>query len=49
MKSNENIASVWKLDDEDDDYIRDDDLLNEEDLKKPDPSSLKGNFASSVY
>lgn len=37
----DNVASVWKLDDEDE-YIDADDLLNEDDVKKPDPSSLKG-------
>ena len=36
-----NVAAVWKLDD-DDEYIDADDLLNEDDVKKPDPSSLKG-------
>ncbi|KAK7590930.1 hypothetical protein V9T40_002543 [Parthenolecanium corni] len=36
----DNVASVWKLDDEDE-YIDADDLLNEDDVKKPDPSSLK--------
>nr|XP_022911328.1 anamorsin homolog [Onthophagus taurus] len=33
---------VWKLDDvEDDDFVDPDSLLDEDDLKKPDPSSLK--------
>lgn len=36
-------ANVWKLDDTlDDDVIDADDLLDEEDLKKPDPTTLKG-------
>lgn len=36
------VAAVWKLDDTiDDDIIDADDLLDEEDLKKPDPASLK--------
>lgn len=36
------VASVWKLTDTvDDDLIDADNLLNEEDLKKPDPASLK--------
>ncbi|XP_071451108.1 anamorsin homolog [Hetaerina americana] len=38
------VAAVWKLDDTVDDDIETidaDDLLDEEDLKKPDPSSLK--------
>lgn len=38
------IASVWKLDDTvDDDIIDPDNLLDEEDLQKPDPASLRGN------
>ncbi|CAH1398595.1 unnamed protein product [Nezara viridula] len=38
----DNVAAVWKLDDTvDDDIIDADDLLDEEDLKKPDPASLK--------
>lgn len=41
-QSNTNaIDSVWKLDDNDEDYINADDLLDEEDLKKPDPALLK--------
>uniref|UniRef100_A0A8D8TFT1 Anamorsin homolog n=1 Tax=Cacopsylla melanoneura TaxID=428564 RepID=A0A8D8TFT1_9HEMI len=38
------VAAVWKLDADDiaeDDLIDSDQLLNEEDLKKPDPASLK--------
>lgn len=38
-------ATVWKLDDNDDEDVETidpDNLLDEEDLKKPDPSSLKG-------
>lgn len=44
-KSND-VASVWKIDDNDgdDDYINADELLDEEDLKKPDPASLKGRY-----
>lgn len=38
------IAAVWKLDDGDDEQINADDLLDEEDKAKPDPSSLRGNF-----
>lgn len=34
--------SVWKLEDDEDEIIDPDNLLDEEDLKKPDPSSLKG-------
>lgn len=38
------VASVWKLDDTvDEDIIDPDNLLDEEDLKKPDPASLRGN------
>ena len=42
-----NTAQVWSLSandlvDDDLDLINDDDLLDEEDLKKPDPSSLRG-------
>lgn len=37
-------ASAWKLDDGDDnDLIDADDLLDEEDKAKPDPSELKGS------
>uniref|UniRef100_A0A1B6HMY8 Anamorsin homolog n=1 Tax=Homalodisca liturata TaxID=320908 RepID=A0A1B6HMY8_9HEMI len=36
------VAAVWKLDDTvEDDLIDDDQLLEEEDLKKPDPASLR--------
>ncbi|XP_054286865.1 anamorsin homolog [Macrosteles quadrilineatus] len=36
------VAAVWKLEDTvEDDLIDDDQLLDEEDLKKPDPASLK--------
>ena len=43
-----NAAQVWSLSakdlvDDDLELINDDDLLDEEDLKKPDPSSLRGN------
>ncbi|XP_065212224.1 anamorsin homolog [Planococcus citri] len=37
----DDVAAVWKLDDDEEDYINADDLLDEDDLKKPDPSSLK--------
>lgn len=40
------VENVWKLDDTvDDDIIDEDELLDEEDLKKPDPSSLRGTKA----
>lgn len=37
------VASVWKIDNDDDEIINPDDLLDEEDKIKPDPSTLKGN------
>ena len=45
VKPSANVAAVWKLDDTVDDDIEtvdENDLLEEEDLKKPDPSSLRG-------
>ena len=45
VKPSANVAAVWKLDDTVDDDIEtvdENDLLDEEDLKKPDPSSLRG-------
>lgn len=43
VKLNLKKATVWKLEDDDeDDLIDPDDLLDEDDLKKPDPTSLKG-------
>jgi len=44
VKPSTNVAAVWKLDDTVDDDIEtvdENDLLEEEDLKKPDPSSLR--------
>lgn len=38
------VASVWKIDNDDDEIINPDDLLDEEDKIKPDPSTLRGNF-----
>lgn len=35
------IEKVWKIDNDDDELIDADDLLDEEDLQKPDPVSLK--------
>lgn len=45
-KSNDKnaIAAIWKLDDGDDEQIDADDLLDEEDKMKPEPSSLRGEF-----
>lgn len=38
------VENVWKLDDTvDDDIIDADELLDEEDFQKPDPTSLRGN------
>jgi hypothetical protein len=45
VKPSANVAAVWKLVDTVDDDIEtldENDLLEEEDLKKPDPSSLRG-------
>lgn len=46
-KSSGDSANVWKLSamdmaDDDVDLVDDDELLDEEDLKKPDPDSLRG-------
>jgi len=35
------VAAVWKIDNDDDEIINPDDLLDEEDKIKPDPSTLK--------
>lgn len=35
-------AAVWKVDDDDDDFINEDDLLDENDKLKPNLSNLKG-------
>lgn len=48
-KPDSNAAKVWMLSaddtlDENVELINEDDLLDENDLKKPDPSTLKGNF-----
>jgi hypothetical protein len=47
-----NVAAVWKLDDTVDDDIEtidENDLLNEEDLKKPDPASLRGELLFNEF
>lgn len=36
------VATVWKIDNDDDEIINADDLLDEEDKVKPDPASLRG-------
>lgn len=35
------VSKAWKIDNDDEDIINPDDLLDEEDLAKPDPSSLR--------
>lgn len=35
------VSKAWKIDNDDEDIIDADDLLDEEDLVKPDPSSLR--------
>ncbi|XP_055305669.1 anamorsin homolog isoform X2 [Sitodiplosis mosellana] len=39
--TNNKVATVWKLTDEDDDVINENDLLDENDKIKPDPSNLR--------
>jgi len=36
------VISAWKLDDNNSETISEDDLLEADDLKKPDTSSLRG-------
>lgn len=38
----ENVISAWKLEDNNSETISEDDLLEADDLKKPDSSSLRG-------
>lgn len=45
-KPDNKTAAVWKIDGEEaeeEDLINEDDLLDEEDKKKPDPESLRGS------
>jgi hypothetical protein len=45
VKPSADVAAVWKLDDTVDDCIEtinENDLLDDEDFKKPDPASLRG-------
>ena len=53
-KQNSDVAKVWTLSandilDDDIELIDDDALLDEEDLKRPDPASLRGNGSSLVF
>ena len=52
-KVDANAAQVWSLSaddilDDDVDVIDDDELLDEEDLKKPDPESLRGKIHNII-
>ena len=52
VKPSANVAAVWKLDDTVDDDIEtvdENDLLEEEDLTKPDPASLRGQFVVETF
>lgn len=44
--SNTKVATVWKLTDDDDDLINENDLLDEQDKVKPNPTDLKGKYDS---
>ncbi len=47
VTSKEESKAVWSIDamnDDDVELMDEDDLLEEEDLTKPDPTSLRGNF-----
>lgn len=46
-KADAAVNAAWKLSNDDDDVINADDLLDEEDRSKPNPSSLKGEKYSS--
>lgn len=48
--TNEAAAAVWKLADDggDDDLINEDDLLDESDKIKPNPTDLRGNFTNTL-
>lgn len=49
-KPSKPVASVWKItDDDEDDLINADDLLDEEDKVKPDPSQLKGLYCTNTF
>lgn len=41
-ETKENVVSAWKLDDNNSETISEDDLLEADDLIKPDSSSLRG-------
>lgn len=42
------VAAIWKIDNDDDEIIDADDLLEEEDKVKPDPTTLKGKVYSKM-
>lgn len=45
LKLKKPVENIWKLDDTiDDDIIDADELLDEDDLQKPDPTSLRGIY-----
>jgi len=47
-EAKENVISAWKLDDNNSETISEDDLLEAEDLKKPDSSSLRGMQLNNI-
>lgn len=50
LKLKKPAENVWKLDDTvDDDIIDADELLDEEDLQKPDPTSLRGRYLKKYF
>ena len=44
----ENVVSAWKLDDNNSETISEDDLLEADDLIKPDSSSLRGMQLNNI-
>jgi len=44
----ENVVSAWKLDDNNSETISEDDLLEADDLIKPDSSSLRGMQMNNI-
>jgi len=47
-EAKENVISAWKLDDNNSETISEDDLLEADDLKKPDSSSLSGMLLNII-